>query len=150
MCRTLEDQLLEFKTKSDENMRQITDLTNQRARFQTENGNSSPSGFVEILKAAILRYFPFFWLLAAEFSRQMEERESLISQLTRGKQGFTTQIDELKRLIEEETKVFKDQAGSHYWGAGSGGFSFISYGGRMWRHPSFLSIVPLSSFTVFI
>lgn len=35
----------------------------------------------------------------------MEERESLISQLTRGKQGFTTQIDELKRLIEEETKV---------------------------------------------
>lgn len=37
----------------------------------------------------------------------MEERESLISQLTRGKQGFTTQIDELKRLIEEETKVIK-------------------------------------------
>ena len=35
----------------------------------------------------------------------MEERESLISQLTRGKHGFTTQIDELKRLIEEETKV---------------------------------------------
>lgn len=37
----------------------------------------------------------------------MEERESLISQLTRGKQGFTSQIDELKRLIEEETKVDK-------------------------------------------
>lgn len=35
----------------------------------------------------------------------MEERESLISQLTRGKQGFTTQIDELKRLIDEESKV---------------------------------------------
>ncbi|XP_036945662.1 myosin heavy chain, fast skeletal muscle-like [Acanthopagrus latus] len=77
-CRSLEDQLLEMKTKSDENTRQITDLNNQRARFQTEN---------------------------AEFSRQMEERESLISQLTRGKHGFTTQIDELKRLIEEETKA---------------------------------------------
>ncbi|XP_051797560.1 myosin heavy chain, fast skeletal muscle-like [Acanthochromis polyacanthus] len=78
MCRSLEDQLLELKTKNEENMRQISDLSNQRARFQTEN---------------------------AEFSRQMEERESLISQLTRGKQGFTTQIDELKRLIEEETKA---------------------------------------------
>ncbi|KAM7371456.1 hypothetical protein PAMP_008695 [Pampus punctatissimus] len=78
MCRSLEDQLMELKTKNDENMRHMADLTNQRARFQTEN---------------------------AEFSRQMEERESLISQLTRGKQGFTTQIDELKRLVEEETKA---------------------------------------------
>ncbi|XP_053299181.1 myosin heavy chain, fast skeletal muscle-like [Pleuronectes platessa] len=78
MCRSLEDQLMELKTKSDENTRQISDLTNQRSRFQTENG---------------------------EFSRQMEERESLISQLTRGKQGFMTQIDELKRRIEEETKA---------------------------------------------
>lgn len=39
----------------------------------------------------------------------MEERESLISQLTRGKQGFTTQIDELKRLIDEESKVTTTQ-----------------------------------------
>lgn len=38
MCRSLEDQLMELKTKNDENMRQITDLTNQRARFQNENG----------------------------------------------------------------------------------------------------------------
>ncbi len=62
--------------------------------------------FIEILKVRIWiqTYFPVC-LLVAEFSRQMEERESLISQLTRGKQGFTTQIDELKRLIEEETKV---------------------------------------------
>ncbi|KAM4598461.1 myosin heavy chain, fast skeletal muscle-like [Polymixia lowei] len=78
MCRSLEDQLIEFKTKNEEHIRQITDLSNQRARLQTEN---------------------------AEFARQMEERESLISQLTRGKQGFTTQIDELKRLIEEESKA---------------------------------------------
>ncbi|XP_028267757.1 myosin heavy chain, fast skeletal muscle-like [Parambassis ranga] len=78
ICRTLEDQVMELKTKNEENMRQISDLTSQRARFQTEN---------------------------AEFSRQMEERESLISQLTRGKQGFTTHIEELKRLIEEETKA---------------------------------------------
>ncbi|XP_033998754.1 myosin heavy chain, fast skeletal muscle-like [Trematomus bernacchii] len=77
-CRSLEDQLMELKTKNDENLRQMSDLNNQRARFQTEN---------------------------AEYSRQMEERESLISQLTRGKQGFTTMIDELKRQVEEETKA---------------------------------------------
>ena len=40
-----------------------------------------------------------------EFSRQIEEKEALVSQLTRGKQAFTQQIDELKRQIEEEVKV---------------------------------------------
>lgn len=40
-----------------------------------------------------------------EFSRQIEEKEALVSQLTRGKQAFTQQIEELKRHIEEEIKV---------------------------------------------
>jgi len=40
MCRTLEDQLSEIKSKNDENIRQLNDLSTQRARFQTENGNS--------------------------------------------------------------------------------------------------------------
>ena len=39
MCRSLEDQLIELKTKNEENIRQITDLSVQRARLQTENGN---------------------------------------------------------------------------------------------------------------
>lgn len=38
MCRTLEDQLSELKTKNDENVRQLNDLGVQRARLQTENG----------------------------------------------------------------------------------------------------------------
>lgn len=38
-------------------------------------------------------------------SRQLEEKESLMSQLTRGKQAFIQQIEELKRLHEEEVKV---------------------------------------------
>ncbi len=38
MCRTLEDQLSEIKTKSDENSRQLNDMNAQRARLQTENG----------------------------------------------------------------------------------------------------------------
>lgn len=37
-CRSLEDQLMELKAKHEEDTRQVTDLTNQRARFQTENG----------------------------------------------------------------------------------------------------------------
>ncbi|KAM5145497.1 myosin-2-like [Mantella aurantiaca] len=43
--------------------------------------------------------------LASEFSRQLEEKESLISQLTRGKQSFTQQVEELKRQLEEESKA---------------------------------------------
>ncbi|XP_062303271.1 myosin heavy chain, fast skeletal muscle-like isoform X1 [Osmerus eperlanus] len=78
MCRTLEDQLSEIKTKNDENVRQINDIGGQRARLLTENG---------------------------EFARQMEEKEALVSQLTRGKQAYTQQIEELKRHVEEEVKA---------------------------------------------
>lgn len=80
MCRSLEDQISELKAKSDESQRNVTDITVQKARFQTENG---------------------------ELSRQLEERESLVSQLTRSKQALTSQVDELKRLAEEELKVQK-------------------------------------------
>ena len=44
-------------------------------------------------------------VLLGEFGRQLEEKEGLVSQLTRGKQAFTQQIEELKRLHEEEVKV---------------------------------------------
>uniref|UniRef100_A0A3B4FWF7 Myosin-3-like n=1 Tax=Pundamilia nyererei TaxID=303518 RepID=A0A3B4FWF7_9CICH len=73
MCRSLEDQLNEVKTKEEEHLRLINDLSSQKARLQTEN--------------------------------QLEEKESLMSQLTRGKQAFIQQIEELKRLHEEEVKA---------------------------------------------
>lgn len=38
MCRTLEDQFSELKTKNDENVRQINDSNAQKARLLTENG----------------------------------------------------------------------------------------------------------------
>lgn len=41
MCRTLEDQMTEYKTKSEEGQRTINDLTMQKAKLQTENGNPS-------------------------------------------------------------------------------------------------------------
>uniref|UniRef100_A0A8C5AAF7 Myosin heavy chain n=1 Tax=Gadus morhua TaxID=8049 RepID=A0A8C5AAF7_GADMO len=77
-CRSLEDQLCELKAKSDESFRQNHDLGAQRARLLTENG---------------------------ELSRQLEEKESLLSQMTRGKQASIQQIEELKRHTEEEIKA---------------------------------------------
>jgi len=41
MCRTLEDQLSEIKTKEEEHQRMINDLNTQRARLQTEAGEVS-------------------------------------------------------------------------------------------------------------
>ena len=39
MCRTLEDQMSEYKTKAEESQRSINDFTMQKAKLQTENGN---------------------------------------------------------------------------------------------------------------
>uniref|UniRef100_A0A8C3D2F6 Myosin motor domain-containing protein n=1 Tax=Cairina moschata TaxID=8855 RepID=A0A8C3D2F6_CAIMO len=77
LCRTYEDQLSEAKSKVDELQRQLTDVSTQRGRLQTENG---------------------------ELSRLLEEKESFINQLSRGKTSFTQNIEELKRQLEEETK----------------------------------------------
>lgn len=46
-----------------------------------------------------------FFCFPGEFSRQLDEKEALVSQLSRGKQAFTQQIEELKRQLEEEVKV---------------------------------------------
>uniref|UniRef100_A0AAY5JVN7 Myosin-7B n=1 Tax=Esox lucius TaxID=8010 RepID=A0AAY5JVN7_ESOLU len=77
MCRTLEDQMSEYRTKAEEGQRSINDFTTQKAKLQTENG---------------------------ELSRQLEEKDSLVSQLTRCKQSNTQQIEDLKRQLEEEVK----------------------------------------------
>ncbi|NXL16533.1 MYH7 protein, partial [Setophaga kirtlandii] len=77
LCRTYEDQLSEAKARADELQRQLTDVSAQRGRLQTENG---------------------------ELTRLLEEKESFINQLSRGKVSFTQSIEELKRQLEEETK----------------------------------------------
>ncbi|XP_034770388.1 myosin-7-like [Acipenser ruthenus] len=78
MCRTLEDQMNEYRTKAEEGQRNINDFSMQKAKLQTENG---------------------------ELARRLEEKESLVSQLTRGKQSYTQQVDDLKRQLEEEVKA---------------------------------------------
>ncbi|KAL2085407.1 hypothetical protein ACEWY4_018727 [Coilia grayii] len=78
MCRTLEDQMSEYKMKYEEAHRSINEFTTQKAKLQTENG---------------------------EISRQLEEKESLVAQLTRSKHSYTQQIEDLKRQLEEEVKA---------------------------------------------
>uniref|UniRef100_A0A8D0FIC2 Myosin heavy chain 2 n=1 Tax=Strix occidentalis caurina TaxID=311401 RepID=A0A8D0FIC2_STROC len=72
MCRALEDQFSEVRTKNDEHIRLINDLNTHKTR---------------------------------ELTGQLEEKESLISQLARGKHAFTQQTEELKRQLEEENKA---------------------------------------------
>ncbi|EMP41316.1 Myosin-7B, partial [Chelonia mydas] len=86
LCRTYEDQLSEAKSKVDELQRQLADVSTQRGRLQTENGSC--------LALSAL----------GELSRLLEEKESFINQLSRGKTSFTQTIEEIKRQLEEETK----------------------------------------------
>ena len=52
-----------------------------------------------------IRIVVILLLPLGEISRQLEEKEALVSQLTRSKQAYTQQIEEMKRHIEEEVKV---------------------------------------------
>ncbi|XP_032816931.1 myosin heavy chain, skeletal muscle, adult-like [Petromyzon marinus] len=78
LCRTIEDQLAEVKTKEEEQIRSINDINTQRARLLAENG---------------------------ELSRKLEEKEVLVVQLSRGKLSYTQQVEDLKRQLEEEIKA---------------------------------------------
>ncbi|XP_074930257.1 LOW QUALITY PROTEIN: myosin heavy chain, fast skeletal muscle [Cottoperca gobio] len=78
LCHSLEDQLSEYKTKHDENTRLIMEINAQSARLQNENG---------------------------VFSRLLEEKEVILSQILRAKLAFTQQVEELKRHREEENKA---------------------------------------------
>uniref|UniRef100_G3TYB3 Myosin heavy chain 3 n=1 Tax=Loxodonta africana TaxID=9785 RepID=G3TYB3_LOXAF len=80
ICRTLEDQLSESRSKNEEIQRSLSELTTQKSRLQTEADTG-------------------------ELGRQLEEKESIVSQLSRSKQAFTQQIEELKRQLEEENKA---------------------------------------------
>ncbi|XP_062338187.1 myosin-7-like [Osmerus eperlanus] len=78
LSRTMEDQANEYRNKCDEFQRSLNDFTTQRAKLLSENG---------------------------ELSRQVEEKESLISQLTRGKTSYSQQLEDLKRQLDEEVKA---------------------------------------------
>ncbi|XP_049613687.1 myosin-6 [Syngnathus scovelli] len=78
ICRSTEDTMSEYKSKYEEAQRSVNELSTQRAKLLAENG---------------------------EFGRQMEEKDCLISQLTRGKNSYNQQVEDLRRQLEEEVKA---------------------------------------------
>ncbi|TRY74301.1 hypothetical protein DNTS_002939 [Danionella cerebrum] len=84
MCRTLEDQLSEIKSKNDENLRQINDLSAQRARLQTENA---------------------FTQQIEELKRQIEEEVKAKNALAHGVQSARHDCDLLREQFEEEQEA---------------------------------------------
>lgn len=59
------------------------------------------------MKAALLTHSKLVLcvVLLAEYSRRLEEREAMIGQLTRSKAGVFQNSEDLKRQLEEESKV---------------------------------------------
>uniref|UniRef100_H0Z822 Myosin heavy chain, skeletal muscle, adult-like n=1 Tax=Taeniopygia guttata TaxID=59729 RepID=H0Z822_TAEGU len=84
--RKLEDECSELKKDIDD--LELTLAKVEKEKHATEN-----------------KFEAIFYVWACEFGRQVEEKDALISQLSRGKQAFTQQIEELKRQLEEEIKV---------------------------------------------
>nr|prf myosin:SUBUNIT=heavy chain [Ambystoma mexicanum] len=78
VSRTLEDQMNEHRLKAEETQRNVNELSTQRAKLQTENGE-----------------------LCAAWTRG----KALVSHVTRGKQTYTQQLEDLKRQLEEEAKA---------------------------------------------
>lgn len=107
MSRTLEDQANEYRVKLDEAQRSLSDFTTQRAKLQTENGEcpGEPCPGLSRTLAAPLRVSQTLYSALGELIRQLEEKEALISQLTRGKLSYNQQLEDLKRQLEEEGKV---------------------------------------------
>lgn len=71
-------QLGELQGKMDEAHRSLGDLDAAKKRLTVENG---------------------------EFQRQLEEAESQISQLSKLKTSLQTQLDDVKRMADEESRV---------------------------------------------
>lgn len=107
----------------EELQRQLADASTQRGRLQTESGEGRGSaGPRRGLSAA---HPPSPDLLAplwpaGELSRLLEEKESLISQLSRGKALATQSLEELRRQLEEESKVDQPWAATEWRGRGRG------------------------------
>ncbi|KAL2097612.1 hypothetical protein ACEWY4_006819 [Coilia grayii] len=78
LCRSLEDQVSEYRTRGEESQRSLNDFATQKAKLQADND---------------------------ELGRQLEEKEALISQLTRGKNSYNQQLEDLKRQLDEEVKA---------------------------------------------
>ena len=113
LCRSFEDQMNEHKTRADEAQRSLSDFTMLSARLQTENGRNliietqgkdteehlrSETETVCVLDS---------W--SGDLTHLLEEKETTLTQLSRVKTVGSQQIEELKRLLDEEMKVWIKQ-----------------------------------------
>uniref|UniRef100_A0A3Q3L319 Uncharacterized protein n=1 Tax=Labrus bergylta TaxID=56723 RepID=A0A3Q3L319_9LABR len=105
MCRSLEDQLNEVKTKEDEHQRLINDLSSQRARMQSENGEKYSITSEKINQSLTRgRASGEGGRFLSEMSRQLEEKESLIA-LAHALQSSRHDCELLREQYEEEQEA---------------------------------------------
>lgn len=112
MCRTLEDQSNDYKNKSDKAHESLNDYTALNALLQTENGKfqvnpiymNDTKDLIHSLRTTLLVWYFYNISWIGELKRQLDEKELTVSQLSRVKL-VSSQIEELKRLLEEEVKV---------------------------------------------
>uniref|UniRef100_H0WU25 Myosin-2 n=1 Tax=Otolemur garnettii TaxID=30611 RepID=H0WU25_OTOGA len=85
--------------KDKKNLRLICKFHHKEQKFGLEHEDVN-RGFIHVSTQ-----FRRIRAQSGEFSRQLDEKEALVSQLSRGKLAFTQQIEELKRQLEEEIKA---------------------------------------------
>lgn len=107
MCRS-EDQFNELKAKDDQQTQLIHDLKHAEGKAADPNGEDGQGpGVPPALWKRVVQIpgtCPRLFARGAEPPSGREGRR-LISQLTKGKQVLTQQLEDLKRQLEEETKV---------------------------------------------
>ncbi|MBN3326216.1 MYH6 protein, partial [Atractosteus spatula] len=96
MCRTLEDQMNEYRSKSEENQRALNDLTTQRAKLLTEN---------ECLISQLTRGKSSYSQQLEDLRRQLEEEVKAKNALAHAVQSARHDCDLLREQYEEEQEA---------------------------------------------
>lgn len=99
MCRTLEDQLSEIKTKEEEHERMVNDLNAQRARLQTESGDFLNKG----IRRDFINVYKYLNGIYTIHNGQKVECKSF--HLNMKEQLFTVQVTEPAQLPQKACRV---------------------------------------------
>lgn len=107
-CGSLEEQMNEYKTKADEAQTSLCDYITMSAHLQTRNGRCWIKKRIKrtSLDGQISECL-IFLSRTGELTRLLEEKESILSQVNRGKLLACQKIEEMKKLLDEEVKVWK-------------------------------------------
>lgn len=106
----LEDNLVEANARLAEMERTQTELNTAKIHLTGEN-TQAQTQFLRICCSPVFySFFLFLFLLVCtaennDLSRELQDVQSKLTQVTRLKASLTSQIDELKRQVDEESKV---------------------------------------------